>query len=650
MAGPVSVFAIERRITDESENDPTCRRLEALERGDDVDENAQGEEFAGQEEEAELREMGEEDAAYDADLRARLADISRRRSNEGATRRSWQNQGNGTRETDYAQERNNSSVVFDEDDITTLRQDGSRTMGRNVTIDEPICDSMEKTSGDATDDAPQPMSYPYQTRRRFRRISAGFSSAMTSTDRSLASFSAVVSESWDRRHDPKHKGFWDALWRWLMGAKVDANAGQQEGDPDYVPPKYRWTPILSGLLQPFSILLEIPGLTEHWYVRTENNIPVVYQENPVILDVGLAISMACGVVANVALISRFLERRVFTSTIACIVMLTCHDIINIVIVTIFGVIHDVNDGFNYSEAFWLCVCSTVASMFTNITLIYDLVKTKDFARSGSGLTPKQRKLVIIVMILLVYIALGALCFNFLLPNIAFQNALYYTVVSIETIGFGDISPSTLGAKIFLFFYVPVGILNLAVAVGTARDTLVESWSTAYRRRRHEMIKRHRLRKQQRIEENIRRMAIEKQLLMVGAPVYVSTKSGGVRGGAKGKKLNIRALSKDQLDEAENAAINEIAKQGGTGSARSAIRAVPDVGTQGYEKAVEDVRKMQDELTQQSLLSEEGYREFQEKLAHEEKMENLFKVSEARWRVRADCASSLLLLVCSWFSG
>ena len=110
--------------------------------------------------------------------------------------------------------------------------------------------------------------------------------------------------------------------------------------------------------------------------------------------------------------------------------LTVHDSINTAAVTAFGVIHSVNDGFDYSEAFWLCLCSTVASAFTHVTLIYDLVKTKNFRKSGSGLTPKQRKLVIIVMVLLVYLALGALCFNFLIPEIAFQNALYFTVTSI----------------------------------------------------------------------------------------------------------------------------------------------------------------------------------------------------------------------------
>jgi potassium channel subfamily K len=53
---------------------------------------------------------------------------------------------------------------------------------------------------------------------------------------------------------------------------------------------------------------------------------------------------------------------------------------------------------------------------------------------GSGLTRKQRSLVLSVMILLCYIAFGALVQTFLIDGITFLNALYFTVVTIETIG------------------------------------------------------------------------------------------------------------------------------------------------------------------------------------------------------------------------
>lgn len=165
-------------------------------------------------------------------------------------------------------------------------------------------------------------------------------------------------------------------------------------------PNYRWTPILSGIVIPFSILLEIPGLTEHWYIRTEANKIVETKSNPVILDVALALSMACGLFANICLVLRFLEKRVKTVTLLTILFLTIHgepnytarmqldtniyiDIINILCVTIFGIEHRFDDGYTYGQSFWLTVCSTAASTVSNVTLITDFVRTPAFAQSGT---------------------------------------------------------------------------------------------------------------------------------------------------------------------------------------------------------------------------------------------------------------------------
>ena len=129
------------------------------------------------------------------------------------------------------------------------------------------------------------------------------------------------------------------------------------------------------------------------------------------------------------------------------------DLINIPAVTIFGVEHRFSDGFTYGQGFWFTVCSTVASTATNITLITDYYETKDFSRAGmlqypisppnssrlkvvfigSGLTPKQRSLVIIIIVLLCYLSLGSLILAVML-KMDFIDALYLSVVSIETIG------------------------------------------------------------------------------------------------------------------------------------------------------------------------------------------------------------------------
>lgn len=60
------------------------------------------------------------------------------------------------------------------------------------------------------------------------------------------------------------------------------------------------------------------------YIRTENNMTVEYRPNPFILNLGLGISMACALIANICLIVRFLEKRIKTTTIICVVLLTIH--------------------------------------------------------------------------------------------------------------------------------------------------------------------------------------------------------------------------------------------------------------------------------------------------------------------------------------
>ncbi|KAM0791088.1 hypothetical protein ACM66B_004379 [Microbotryomycetes sp. NB124-2] len=261
---------------------------------------------------------------------------------------------------------------------------------------------------------------------------------------------------------------------------------------------HRYLPIVSGLLVPFSVLLDIPGLTERWYQRTVGYEVVETQPNPPLLDIGQAVSMAFGVAANIALVLRFLEKRPYEMTLVAIASLTLHDILQIVIVLVFGIIHSVNDGFTYGTAYWMTVASTAASLTVNVTLVVDLVRTPDFRSKGSGLTEKQRSLVIAVMCLLVYIGLGSLCYTFLInPNLSYIDSMYFTITTIESVGFGDITPNTLQARIFAFFYDTVGLVMLGFTVAIARETIIETFEASYRARRDALAKKARERKEER---------------------------------------------------------------------------------------------------------------------------------------------------------
>ncbi|KAH9059577.1 hypothetical protein EDB87DRAFT_1684649 [Lactarius vividus] len=333
-------------------------------------------------------------------------------------------------------------------------------------------------------------------------------------------------------------------------------------------PNYRLTPIISGSLIPFSILLQIPGLTEHWYVRTDGTKVVESRKNSALLELSLILSMALAVFANLALICRFLERRVKLCTILSIVALTIHDLLNVVTVVIFGVQHRFDDGFTYGEAYWMTICSTVVSMITNVTLIWDLVKTPNFSKSGSGITRRQRSLVIITMIFLSYVAFGALMSS-LMMTLTFLNGLFFTIVTTLTIGFGDIVPVTPAQRVAVCIYAVFGIVILGAAVRLTTEAVLEGIEVGYRRRLQGYRKRRGERKREREQVRRWRAAVERRLVGRELEVWTPDKplspsalyekpklhrqgSSFMRGSTfmtQPMRLNTEALSTEELESA-----------------------------------------------------------------------------------------------------
>lgn len=110
-------------------------------------------------------------------------------------------------------------------------------------------------------------------------------------------------------------------------------------------------------------------------------------------------------------------------------------------------------------------------------------------------------------------------------------------------------PSTVGSKVFCFFYQAFGIINLAVAIGTAQDTLYETWQAAYRRRRILLQRKHRERRAARDELLRKQREIEEQLEGLGVPVWVPVGGSKADGGhaSRGSRGGIGSQAEPQDD-------------------------------------------------------------------------------------------------------
>lgn len=109
----------------------------------------------------------------------------------------------------------------------------------------------------------------------------------------------------------------------------------------------------------------------------------------------------------------------------------------------------------------------------------------NFRAKGSGLTNKQRSLVIACMALIIYIGFGALIFIFLTEdNIKFIDGLYFCVCTVTTVGFGDVVPTNTSSRIFIFFFAIFGIITMGLTINTARDTIIEGFESLWQSRRN----------------------------------------------------------------------------------------------------------------------------------------------------------------------
>ncbi|HSE60999.1 MAG TPA: potassium channel family protein [Candidatus Saccharimonadales bacterium] len=74
----------------------------------------------------------------------------------------------------------------------------------------------------------------------------------------------------------------------------------------------------------------------------------------------------------------------------------------------------------------------------------------------SRLLSPQSELVIIFGILLLVWAIGSVFYH-LVEGLSYVDALYFTAVTLTTVGYGDLAPQTDAGKIFTAIYAFVGI-------------------------------------------------------------------------------------------------------------------------------------------------------------------------------------------------
>lgn len=226
-------------------------------------------------------------------------------------------------------------------------------------------------------------------------------------------------------------------------------------------------PLVAAFISPLSFILDIPALSQNWFI----DVPTP----PASLGLSV-VGLAFDAVGNGLLLSRFATTefanrhwRILTNLSALSWFLkNILAIVNIALYT--------RGSYNgqptvKTEGWWAALLSICLSGLINILLLSNVAVIN--TAMGKSSRTKGGKYLRSLMALVSLLALEALAFS-QIEGWTYVDALYFSVVSCLTIGFGDYSVKGTGGRALLFFFLIFSIILLAQFISVAQDYASEA--------------------------------------------------------------------------------------------------------------------------------------------------------------------------------
>lgn len=253
----------------------------------------------------------------------------------------------------------------------------------------------------------------------------------------------------------------------------------------------RFSSLAAQLLVPLCPLFSLPGLTEKWCVASERfcakpgtdpfsavryitknaagKVVEARPDPPLIVAAG-AVTLSVALLANVAILFRLIDTHTRWFSFSTVVLLIVHIVVNLVALIIFGVEHAHPDGYILSTAFWLTAASSCVAFAAIVCLVGDGFLTAWYSRGGTGISGKQRSLVLTWDFFVLLILIGAVAFRYLIAGASYLDSIYFCIQSALTVGFGDVAPETAGGYVVVVIWSTLGILTFALLVSEPKSS------------------------------------------------------------------------------------------------------------------------------------------------------------------------------------
>ncbi|KAK9386039.1 hypothetical protein V1515DRAFT_605932 [Lipomyces mesembrius] len=240
-------------------------------------------------------------------------------------------------------------------------------------------------------------------------------------------------------------------------------------------------PLMAGALGPVSNLFSITALAEPWVIELNHGQFDRFHPDSASSIALNAVSLAFGILANVALLANFTGRVKYGLSQA--ISITSFYIASILLLALIGNNYRVysslvRDGLDlqFSQGYWSAVITAVLYFLGGFVLTWNLVgHLRGHYPASFILTSSQRSLMLQILCIIIWLAGGGGLFAGI-QDYSYGDAVYFCDVSILTIGFGDLQPTNDLSRALVLPYTLIGILILGFVVINVRSLVVVSSS------------------------------------------------------------------------------------------------------------------------------------------------------------------------------
>lgn len=237
-------------------------------------------------------------------------------------------------------------------------------------------------------------------------------------------------------------------------------------------------PVITACLGPVANTISVACVVEKWRTLKLHNGEVSTSE-PIVQDptgifVVNVISLVLGFISNIVLILHFAKKISYQkSQMINITGWTVAGGMLLIDVIVCGT-RDFPASYSRSIGFWYAAITSGLYFGCTFTLsIHYIGFLRGRYPPKFNLIKNERSLMVFTVFLSILLIWGGGMFSRLL-HISFGNALYFSIVSILTIGLGDILPRSVAAKIMILIFSILGVITMALILVMTRGIIQES--------------------------------------------------------------------------------------------------------------------------------------------------------------------------------